>query len=157
MSSNKNLVGADARPAEGGVSVRPRRREFIRAQSGQATVEFALVVPFLMLALLVLIQTGLTMHAQVVVTQAAREGARQATTAGSDGEIVQAVRRSAGSLNPGRLKVAYRAPHGWKTGEPVTVTAYYAVPVLLPLIREIFPNSLVLKSSTTMRIEKERR
>lgn len=143
---NKNLVGV-------GVSARPLQK----TQSGQATVEFALVVPFLMLALLVLVQTGLTMHAQVVVTQAAREGARQATTAGSDGEIVQAVRRSAGSLNPGRLKIAYKAPHGWKAGEPVTVTVSYGMPILLPLVREMFPNSLILKSNTTMRIEKERR
>lgn len=114
------------------------------------------MVPFVMVALLILIQTGLTMQAQVVVTQAAREGARQATTAGSDGEIVQAVRRSAGSLNPSRLKVAYKAPHGWKAGQPVTVTVYYNMPVLLPLVKEIFPDSLNLKSSTAMRIEKER-
>jgi hypothetical protein len=145
VTKAKNLVGAD-------VSVRPLHK----TQSGQATVEFALVVPFLMIALLVLVQTGLTMHAQVVVTQAAREGARQATTAGSGGEIVQAVRRSAGSLNSGRLKIAYKAPHGWKVGEPVTVTVSYGMPVLLPLIGKIFPNSLILKSSTTMRIEKDR-
>lgn len=125
-------------------------------EKGQATVEFALVIPFLMLALLVLIQTGLAMHAQIMVTQAAREGARQATTADSDSEIIQAVRKSAASLDSSRLAVSYQAPHGWRVGQPVTVTVRYHMPAFVPLVKAIFPNSVVLKGSTTMRIEKER-
>lgn len=127
-----------------------------RGERGQAAVEFALVVPFLMLVLLVLVQTGLTMHAQIVVTQAAREGARQATTADSDGEIVQAVRRGAAGLEPSRLHVKTRAPGGWTAGSPVTVAVSYRMPAFAPGVRAILPDVVVLKGETTMRIEKER-
>lgn len=127
-----------------------------KTEKGQATVEFALVIPFLMLVLLVLIQTGLAMHAQIMVTQAAREGARQATTADSDSEIIQAVKRSASSLDPSRLDVTYCAPGGWRAGQPVTVTVRYRLPIFIPLIKNVFPKSVVLEGSTTMRIEKER-
>ncbi|MGH9185287.1 MAG: TadE family protein, partial [Acidimicrobiales bacterium] len=43
---------------------------------GQATVELALVLPFVALVLLAVAQTALVVRAQVLVTHAAREAAR---------------------------------------------------------------------------------
>ena len=49
-----------------------------RAQRGQAAAEVALVLPLVALVLLGVLQAGLVLRDQVLVTHAAREGARAA-------------------------------------------------------------------------------
>lgn len=71
---------------------------------GQATVEFALLLPVAVVALLVVAQIGLVVRARVMVTHAAREGVRIAAVGGSDAEVRAAV-VDAGSLDPARLSV----------------------------------------------------
>ena len=51
---------------------------------GAAAVEFALVLPVLLLVLCGIIDFGRALHAQVVLTQAAREGARLAALGEAD-------------------------------------------------------------------------
>jgi len=53
--------------------VSPRRR---RDQRGQSTVEFALVVPLIAIALLAVVQVGLVVLTKLSVTHTAREVAR---------------------------------------------------------------------------------
>lgn len=125
-------------------------------ESGQSTVEFALTVPVLMLVLLALLQAGLIAHAQIMVTHAAREGARQAATADSDGEILQAARKGAAGLESNRLDVSFSAPSGWKAGEPVTVRTTYDVPVFAPFLKKVINGAVGVGAQATMRIEKER-
>lgn len=72
---------------------------------GQATVEFALLLPVAVVALLVIAQIGLVVRARVMLTHAAREGVRVAAVGGSDAEVTAAV-VDAGSLDPAQLKVA---------------------------------------------------
>ena len=72
--------------------------------SGQATVEFALLLPVAVVALLVVAQIGLVVRTRVMVTHAAREGIRVAAVGGSDAEVTAAV-IDAGSLDPARLTV----------------------------------------------------
>lgn len=47
-------------------------------QSGAQAVEFALVLPFLMLIIFAVIDFGLLVYNQAIITNASREGARQA-------------------------------------------------------------------------------
>ena len=72
---------------------------------GQATVEFALLLPVAVVALLVIAQIGLVVRARVMLTHAAREGVRVAAVGGSDAEVTAAA-VDAGSLDPAQLKVA---------------------------------------------------
>jgi Flp pilus assembly protein TadG len=51
---------------------------FGRREDGQALVEFALVTPFLLVFLVGILEFGRAWNAHIVVTQAAREGARKA-------------------------------------------------------------------------------
>lgn len=76
-----------------------------RGSRGQATVEFALLLPVAVVALLVIAQIGLVVRARVMLTHAAREGARVAAVGGSDAEVEAAVSDS-GSLDPAQLTVA---------------------------------------------------
>ncbi len=72
---------------------------------GQATVEFALLLPVTVVALLVIAQIGLVVRARVMLTHAAREGVRVAAVGGSDAEVTATV-VDAGSLDPAQLTVA---------------------------------------------------
>ena len=58
-----------------------------RRSRGQATVETALLLPVIALALLAVIQIGLIVHARVMVTHAAREGVRAAAVDRGSGEV----------------------------------------------------------------------
>ena len=53
-------------------------RRFGRRDDGQALVEFALLTPFLLVFLVGILEFGRAWNAHIVVTQAAREGARKA-------------------------------------------------------------------------------
>ncbi len=120
------------------------------------TVEFALTMPLFCLVLLAVLQAGLVARANVLVCQAAREGARQATTSEDHGEIERAARRAAGGIDGGSLAISCAASNGWRAGNPVTVTASYKVPCLFPGLTPIFPQGLRLSEATTMRLEKDR-
>ncbi len=123
---------------------------------GSMTVEFALTLPLLCLVLLAVLQAGLVARSNVLVAQAAREGARQATTADNEGEIEAAARQAAGGLDKSLLRISYAASEGWRVGRPVTVTAAYEVPCLFPGLSSVYPQGLRLSAVTTMRLEKDR-
>ena len=67
------------------------RRMKRKGQEGQALVEFALVIPVLLLLLLGVIEFGLLLYNQQVITNASREGARF-------GIVAQMPRRSDDSI-----------------------------------------------------------
>jgi hypothetical protein len=48
----------------------------LRSESGASAVEFALLLPVLMLILFGIIEFGLALHRQAILTNASREGAR---------------------------------------------------------------------------------
>jgi hypothetical protein len=69
---------------------RPVRRGSANSDRGAAAVEFALLLPLLVLLVFGMIDFGRAINAQITITQAAREGARVlalpgGTTVGSDG------------------------------------------------------------------------
>jgi Flp pilus assembly protein TadG len=67
-----------------------------RHEAGAAAVEFAIVLPLLVLLLFGIVEFGLLLYNQQVITNASREGARYGivsrTPRYSDGEIEQVVR-----------------------------------------------------------------
>lgn len=125
-------------------------------ERGSVTVEFALVLPFVMLAMLAVLQAGVTGAAHIMVSQAAREGARQATTADNDAEITQAANAAAGIIPVDRLRISWSAGNGWKAGFPVTVVASADVPCLFPALAKVWPSAYLARATSTMRLEKDR-
>src|SRR5687767_8032990 len=78
-------AGPSLRPASLRATPSPRRADGepptqvtrpSRASRGQATVELAVSLPFVVAALLLVLQVGLVVRAQVLVVHAAREAAR---------------------------------------------------------------------------------
>ena len=99
-----------------------------RAQRGQATVEFALLLPFLVLMLMCVVQTALVARDAVLVSHAARVGARVAAVDLSADAVRSAV-VAATPLDPTRLAITRRAE-----GELVRVTVRYEAPTDVPLV-----------------------
>lgn len=63
---------------------------------GSAVVEFALVVPLVLVLVLGLVEVALVARTQMEVVNAAREGARQAAASPDPSDAVRAVRSSLG-------------------------------------------------------------
>ena len=104
-------------------SPRPSGRE-----SGQATVEFALLLPVVAMMLLAVMQVGTVVRSRVMLTHAAREGARVAAVGGSEGEVRTAAVESSG-LDPARLLVDVE-----RSGGIVIVSLSYSEPTDVALI-----------------------
>ncbi len=117
------------------------------SQGGQATVEFALALPVVLVALLLVLQLALVARAQLLVVHAAREGARAAAVDGP-GAAAGAARRTPG-LDPGRIEVGTA---GGAPGSPVTVTVRYQVPTDVALVGALLGEP-TLRASVTMRVE----
>ncbi len=59
----------------------------LRSERGQALIEFALLFPFLMMFLFVLLDFGIAIDRRVVIQHAVREGARQGAVGLPESEI----------------------------------------------------------------------
>jgi hypothetical protein len=131
------------------------------ARRGQAVVELALTLPVLLLLMLGLINLGLSIHAQIVLTHAAWEGARTGATldiaAGEgDAEIIGAAQQAMSGIAAGSVVVVIkpdqdaRAAIAWPgpRGQPIAVALQYPLTINLP-----FPITLRLTAEATSRIE----
>lgn len=114
--------------------------------SGQATVELALVLPVVVVLALGLIQVGLVVRSAVLVQHAAREGVRVAATGGSTRQVEDAVIGSSG-LSPRDSQIT-RTVDGDKVTVKVVHTARTEVPMVGPLLPEV-----TLTATVTMRRE----
>lgn len=113
---------------------------------GQATVEFAFVLPLLVLGLMAIVQTGLVVRDQLGVVHAAREAARAASV---DADPARAVRAARRTLPGADVHVGERPGIG---GE-ITVDVSYTSVTDLPLVGALFPDP-ELHASATMRVER---
>ncbi len=118
---------------------------------GSATVEFALLLPILLLVLLALVQVGVIARDQLVLTQAARAGARAAAVQPDEADVRAATLAAAPGLDPARLGIDVLRTG--TRGTPVTVAVRYDVDVAGPLAGWLLPAALTLHSSATMRQE----
>lgn len=114
---------------------------------GQSTVEFALVLPLILLLLLGLLQAGLMLRDQLVVAGAAREGAREAAVSADPERIEDAAHRAA----PG-FDMTVRITRGAKRGDLATVKVS-AVPKKVPLVGGMLGGKK-LEATAVMRVER---
>src|SRR5689334_6530386 len=120
-----------------------------RREGGQSAVELVLALPVLVLFVLGVVQAGLVVRDQLLLTHAAREAAREAAVAGDSG----AARRGAlagARLAPGRLEVTTHGRRG--AGSRVTATLVYRSPTDVPLVGRLV-GDVRLTASVTMRVE----
>ena len=130
---------------------RARLRSGGDGERGALAVEFALLLPILLLVLLALVQVGVLARDSLVLTQASRAGAREAAVQSSRDAVEQAVREAAAGLASERIRVD--VTWGGTRGAPVTVSVGYEAPVASLLAGWLLPESVSLSSRATMRQE----
>ena len=107
-----------------------------RDESGQGSVELALVMPFLLLALIGSVQLALVHHAGQVAAGAAQEGARLA--AGEGHSLAEGAERTRELLEAGLgAHAAGFAVTAQESSGTVALTASGDYPPLLPLGRDV--------------------
>ena len=111
-------------------------------------MELALVLPLLALLLLGMVQVGMVVRDQVLLTHSAREAAREAAV----DPAPEAARRAAlagAPLVPARLKLdVERGPDA----ERVSVKLAYRSPTAVPVVGPLLPD-VALTATASMRIE----
>jgi len=131
-------------------------RRFVKTERGQTLVELALVLPVLVLILFGILEFGRIFHSYIVITNAAREGARLGALGKSDEEIIARIREASPLyLADSRLRITKLEPNesARNPGVPLTVEVVYDVELVTPLISSILPNPITLKSTAVMRVE----
>ena len=122
-----------------------------KGERGQAAVELALVLPLVAALALLLLQVALLVRDQVLVTHAAREGAREAAVHDDFAAVVAAV-GGATALRTDRLTVDLSARGG--VGSHVEVSVTYRSPTDLPLVGHLL-GDVELGATATMRVESD--
>ncbi len=114
--------------------------------SGQAVVELAITLPILLLLILGVINLGLMVEAQIILTQAAWEGARAGATledpSHGDAEIIGAIRQAVVGLDPDAVQIEIdprqnepprNQPWPLPRGRPLSVRLEYRLTLSLPM------------------------
>lgn len=127
-------------------------RQIIKNNRGQALVEFALILPILLLLIVGAMEFGLIIHQYMVVTEAAREGARSAAVGGSDGVVTSVVTTAASQIPANQLTISV-SPGTRVRGNGVTVTVGTPVHTITKLISPFFPAGFTVQGVATMRVE----
>ena len=123
----------------------------MNSQKGQSLVEFAMVLPLLVLLLFGITDFGRIFHAYLTIDHAGREAARVASI-GKDNTTVKstAVNDATGiGLTVGQVEIT---PATRTSGTDVTVTITYPITFLTPVIGSIV-GPITLEDTTVMRVE----
>lgn len=117
-----------------------------REEHGQATVEFAIVLPGLLLVVLLIFQAMVVGHDYLLVMNAAREAARAAAVDPTDRDAFDLVMRA---IPDARLTV----DRNGGVGTPVAATVRWQAPTSLPIIGALLPDPW-LEATISMRAER---
>jgi len=135
--------------AEGGRK-RNSRTE-ISKDLGQSLVELALILPVLMLILMGIVDFGRAFNARIIITNAAREGARYgamhpADEGGIKDRVINEAAGSGISIEADDVEVEF--PNGTsEPGNPIRVTVTYDFSLITPLL---FGGDTTIRSSVEM-------
>lgn len=132
---------------------------YLKREEGAAAVEFALLLPLLMMILFGIIEFGLVLFNQEVITNASREGARFGIVIGNPRpatgqiqDVVNTYLTNAG-LNSSNATVSVAGAQG-ASGSDLTVSVTFPYTFLvLPNFAASLTDSLNLNAATVMKLE----
>ena len=121
-------------------------------ERGQDLVEFALILPILLLILMVILDLGRAVYYYSSMQNSTREGARYGIVHSEPGDIAAieaVVRNKAVGLDPLTLQVDITLGD-----ETIQVTATFQFTPVTPIVGALLgSNTVTLRTSSTMRIE----
>lgn len=101
----------------------------IRSERGQTLLEFAFVLPIILVFMLTLVDFGLALDRREVIQHAVREGVRQGAIGMTEDEVIEVVvNQSQGILEAGDITVCYvdgpgGGPSAGRAGSGIRVSA----------------------------------
>lgn len=142
----------------------------IRSERAQSAVEFTLLFPFILILILLIIEFGFALHANIRVTSASREAARYAAVAQlpsstcAEGSIEdRAISASSNLLECADITVEYleqNAVPGYSRGDAVVVRISYEYTPITPVGELMsafsfgaFPSTLAMNACADVRLE----
>ena len=131
-------------------------RSYRKKRKGAAVVEFAIVAPVFFLMIFGMIEYGRMVMVQQVLTNASREGARQAVLDGSTTTQVSTVVTdylTSSSITGATVTVTPDPPGNAAFGDPVTVTVSVPFSQVSWLPSPMFLGGTTMSATTVMRRE----
>ncbi len=131
-------------------TVRPER------ERGQNAVEFALLLPLLMLVVFGVLDLGRVFFAAITIANAARAGARYAAQHPSDpnGAIAIAQAEAQGQginlADPTTSSVTVSCPQGCASAQPIQVTVSYSVTLVMGFV---LPSPVQVSNTVEMQVQ----
>jgi len=122
---------------------------------GQSSLEFTLIVPFIIFIILTVSHIGLMVYQKNVLEQAAREGARVVATTNSSDEAYRVVRQVCSGLEQDRLGIDIDPGNKTfrKVGDMITVTLSYKCSGIARIMEIFIGKDIFLKAKSNMRME----
>ena len=130
-------------------------QKLIRSDLGQSMVETAIVLPVVLLLLVAIVDSGRVFHSWLIVTNAAREGARSASAQQDWATVQSRIEAASGTwLCDGiDLTCPPAANIQGASGSPVTVQVTREVTLLTPIMSAIWGGPVTLTGDATMQLE----
>jgi Flp pilus assembly protein TadG len=126
----------------------------LKNQKGQALVEFAVILPLLLLLIMGIIEFGLMLNSYLTVRNVSREGARAGIVGSTNAEIENTIISTSPNLEESKLTINITPAEGSrKSGDTLTVQLTYKYELIVPIISSLLGNEIDLKAQTSMRIE----
>ncbi|MBI9014462.1 MAG: pilus assembly protein [Clostridiales bacterium] len=123
-----------------------------RNEKGQSLVEFALVVPLVILILMAIIEFGFMFNAYITISNASREGARLGALGSNDAAVVTRVVDTSVALDPAKLSVTI-TPANRSRGDMIRVQVNYDYVLITPIVSSVLSPFIDLEAETVMRVE----
>lgn len=134
-----------------------RTRSALR-ERGQTLLEFALILPLMLLLIFALVDFGRGFYTWLIVTNGAREGARVGATQQDYNTIMARINEATGTLDQSRMTVTLTNVQGPR-GDPITVEIRYdfdwVTPVgpLLNIVSGGNLSNVTIRGYASMRLE----
>ncbi|OBR90315.1 MULTISPECIES: TadE/TadG family type IV pilus assembly protein [Clostridium] len=126
----------------------------LKNEKGQALVEFAIILPILLLIVMGIVQFGMVINSYLTIENASREGARAGIIGSTDQEIQYLIVATSPNLDPKNLTVTITPDESSRrSGDSLIVKVTYKYNLTVPIISSLFNNVIVLNGQTTMRVE----
>jgi len=130
--------------------MRIRRHRIIKSEKGASAVEFALILPILIILVFGIVEFGIAFNNYITITHAAREGARIAAVDLNNTDLKNIIIERAFPVQINEDDIVISTPEGTNIGDPVEVEITYNISITIPLVGSW---DIPLKNKAIMRLE----
>jgi len=130
--------------------MRIRRHRIIKSEKGASAVEFALILPILIILVFGIVEFGIAFNNYITITHAAREGVRIAAVDLNNPDLKNIIIERAYPVPITPDDITIITPDGENIGDPVEVEITYNISITIPLVGSW---DIPLKNKAIMRLE----